>query len=220
VIKRRYPRLSVSGVRGKVSFAERVEIINMSLGGAAIKADRRLEIDREHKLIIEAEDRRLELNAITVWSKLTGLKVVDGESVPEYTAGFRFLDVLSPETQELVRFIDRNRRVDEARVTGIRFSIKARDLVLLDVDDPCEVRLISRSGMLIWTERPLEVEGLYRIDIFPPEQAPIRLNGRIASQMKNPQGHVTLYDVGVEFIDMSEDDRRRLDVFIDSLSGG
>ena len=72
--------------------------------------------------------------------------------------------------------------------------------------------------MLIRTERPFEVESVYLMDIIPPKQVPIRLKGRVASQMKSTQGHVTYYDVGVEFVDMSEDDHQRLDVFIDLAS--
>jgi c-di-GMP-binding flagellar brake protein YcgR len=213
VIKRRFPRFSVSGVRGKVSFVERAEIINVSVGGVALKTDRRLEIGREHKLIVEGGNFRIELTAIIVWSKPTAVRRI-GESVLEYTAGLRFVEVPSPWTQKLVGFFKRKKKGD------IRFSIKARDLVLLDVDDPCEVKLISRSGMLIRTERPFEVESVYLMEIIPSEQVPIRLNGRIASQMKSTQGHVTHHDLGVEFIDMSEDDRRRLDVFLDSISSG
>ena len=210
--KRRFPRFSVSGVRGKVSFAERVEIINMSVGGIAFKTDRLLEIGGEHKLTIEGEDFRIKLPALAVWSKLAAVRRSDGESVPVYTAGFRFVEDLSPETQKLVGFFQRSKRV------GIRFRIKAGGLVLLDVDEPCEIKLISRSGMLIRTERPFEVESVYLMEIIPPEQVPIRLNGRVASQMKSTQRHVTYSDFGVEFIDMSEDDRQRLDVFIDSIS--
>ena len=212
--KRRFPRFSVSGVRGKVSFAERVEITNMSVGGIAFKTDRLVEIGGEHKLTIEGEDFRVKLTAIAVWSKLAGVRRIDGESVPEYTAGFRFAEDLPPETQKLVGFFQRSKRV------GIRFRIKAGGLVLLDVDEPCEVKLISRSGMVIRTERPFEVESVYLMEIIPPEQVPIRLNGRVASQMKSTQRHVTYSDFGVEFIDMSEDDRQRLDVFIDSISSG
>ncbi len=98
-----------------------------------------------------------------------------------------------------------------------RRSIGGKDVGLLDVEDPCEVKLISRSGMLIWTERSFEVENVYGMEIVPPEQVPVRLNGRIASQLKSTQGHATRYDLGVEFLDMSEDHRERLDAFIDSI---
>jgi c-di-GMP-binding flagellar brake protein YcgR len=215
--KRRFPRFSVVGVRGKVSFAERVEVINMSVGGIALRTDRRLEIGREHNLMVEGRGFHAELKAVAVWSKpTTATRPVEGESVPEYTVGLRFVEVLSPETQKLTGIFKEKR-------LSTRFRIKAKDLVLIDVDDPCEVKLISRSGMLIQTARLFEVESVYRIEILPPEQVPIRLNGRIASQLKGAQGHVTGYDLGVEFLDMSEDDRKRLDAFIDSIpsqSGG
>ena len=214
VIERRFPRFSVSGVRGNVSCAERVEIINMSVGGMAFKTDRLLEVGQEQKLTIDGGDFRVRLPAVAVWSKVAAVRWTDGKSVPVYTAGFRFVEGLPQETQKLVGLMARNKRV------GIRFRIKAKGLVLLDVDDPCEVKLISRSGMLIRTERLFEVQSVYLMEIIPPEQVPIRMNGRVASQVESAQSDETYYDFGVEFTHMSEDDRQRLDVFVDSMSGG
>jgi len=209
--KRRFPRFSVVGVRGKVSFAERVEVINMSVGGIALRTDRPLEIGREHNLMVEGRGFHAELKAVAVWSKpTTARRPVEGESAPEYTVGLTFVEVLSPETQKLTGIFKQKR-------LSTRFRIKAKDLVLIDFDDPCEVKLISRSGMLIRTERPFDVETVYRIEILPPEQVPIRLNGRIASQLKSIQGRVTRHDLGVEFLDMSKDQRGRLNAFIDSI---
>ena len=207
--QRRFPRFSVVGVRGKVSFAERVEVINMSAGGIALRTDRRLEIGREHNLVVDGQGFHAELKAVPVWSKPIPATET-GEDDSGYTVGLRFVEALAPETRDQAGIFKEKR-------LSTRFRIKTRELVLVDVDDPCEVRLISRSGMLIRTARPFEVESVYRIEIVPPEQAPIRLKGRIASQMESTRGHVTAYDLGVEFLEMSEDSRERLDAFIDSI---
>jgi hypothetical protein len=194
-----------------VSSTQPVEVINMSVGGVALRTDRPLEIGREHTLMVEGRGFHAELKAVAVWSKPPpASSPVEGQPAPEYTVGLRFVELLAPETQKAAGIFKEKR-------LSTRFRIKAKDLILVDVDDPCEVKLISRSGMLIWMERPLEVEGVYRIEIVPPEDLPIRLNGRIASQLKSTQRHVTRYDVGVEFLDMSEGDRERLDAFIDSI---
>lgn len=216
--KRRFPRFSVSGVQGRVSFSSSVEIINLSLGGVAIKADRRLELGQEYVLRLDLEERELEVTGVAVWSKLSGLSEVDGGSVPEYSAGFRFTNVLTDKVQDLVDFIDRNKGGDEERVTGIRFQIGRAETATLDTDEECEVKLISRSGMLIQTQRRFEVEGVYAIQILPPDDEPIRLRGRVASQFESSQGFLTRYDLGIEFVDVSESDRRRLHAFIESVS--
>jgi hypothetical protein len=198
------------GVRGKVSFAARAEVINLSVGGIALRTDRRLEIGREHNLVIDGRGFHAELKAVPVWSKPTPAALDEEESDPGYAVGLRFVEALAPETWGLAGIFKEKR-------LSTRFRIKARDLVLVDVDDPCEVKLISRSGMLIRAARPFEVEGVYRIEIVPPKPPPIRLRGRIASQLESLQGHVITYDLGVEFLDMSEDCRERLDAFIDSI---
>ncbi len=211
--QRRFPRFGVVGVRGKVSFAERVEVINMSVGGIALRTDRRLEIGREHNLVVDGRGFHAELKAVPVWSKPIPAALDEDEPDPGYTVGLRFVEALAPETQDLTGIFKEKR-------LSTRFRIQGQDLVLIDVDDPCEVRLISRSGMLIRTARPFEVESVYRIEIVPPEELPIRLNGRIASQLKSTRGHVTAYDLGVEFLDMSEESRKRLDDFLDAIPDG
>jgi hypothetical protein len=216
--KRKFPRFSVSGIQGRVSFSTSVEILNLSLGGVAIKADRRLELGQVYLLRLDLGDRELDVEGIAVWSKLSGLAEVDGGSVPEYSAGFRFTDVLTEKVQDLVDFIDRNKGGEEERVTGIRFQIGRAEKATLDTDEECEVKLISRSGMLIQAQRRFDVEGVYAIQILPPDGQPIRLRGRVASQFESSQGFLTRYDLGIEFVEMAEEDRRRLEAFIDSLS--
>jgi hypothetical protein len=218
--KRRFPRFSVSGIQGRVSFSTSVEILNLSLGGVAIKADRRLELGQEYVLRLELDDRELEVNGVAIWSKLSGLAEVAGGSVPEYSAGFRFTNVLTDKVQDLVDFIERNKGGEEERVTGIRFQIGRAERATLDADEECEVKLISRSGMLIQSPRRFDVEGVYTIQILPPAQEPIRFRGRVASQFESSQGFLTRYDLGIEFIEMSEEDRERLEAFVDEISGG
>jgi hypothetical protein len=217
---RRFPRFSVSGIQGRVSFSTSVEILNLSLGGVAIKADRRLELGQEYALRLDLGDRELEVNGIAVWSKLSGLAEVEGGSVPEYSAGFRFMNVLTDKVQDLVDFIEMNKGGEEERVTGIRFQIGRAERATLDTDEECEVKLISRSGMLIQAQRRFEVDAVYTIQILPPGQEPIRFRGRVASQFESSQGFLTRYDLGIEFIDMSETDRKRLESFIEEISGG
>jgi hypothetical protein len=140
--------------------------------------------------------------------------------VPEYSAGFRFTNVLTDKVRDLVDFIERNKGGEEERVTGIRFQIGRAETATLDTDEVCEVKLISRSGMMIQAQRRFEVDGIYTIQILPPDQEPIRFRGRVASQFESSQGFLTRYDLGIEFLEMSEEDRHRLTSFIEAVSGG
>lgn len=217
--QRRFPRFTVGGVQGKVSFAAHVDVVNLSLGGVAVKGDRRLELGREYTLRLELESRYVDVRGVAVWSKLTGLQNADSTSVPEYSAGFKFTNVLSERVQDLIQFIEENKGDEEERITGVRFQIQTHGKALLDTEEACEVKLISRSGMLIQSGRRFDLERAYPMQIAPePGQDPIRLTGRVASQLETSHGRLTRYDLGVEFVDMSDTDRQRLDQYIDSLS--
>jgi len=81
--KRRHPRLVVEGVHGKMVFASQVEILNLSLGGVALTADRRLNIGGEYTLKLALAGETLDIKGIVVWSALSGLrKSGEGEGVP------------------------------------------------------------------------------------------------------------------------------------------
>jgi hypothetical protein len=217
--QRRFPRFTVAGVQGKVSFAAHVDVVNLSLGGVAVKGDRRLELGREYTLRLELESRFVDVRGVAVWSKLTGLQDSNSASVPEYSAGFKFTNVLSDRVHDLIQFIEDNKGDEEERITGVRFQIQTQGKALLDTEETCEVKLISRSGMLIQASRRFDLERAYPMQIAPdPGQDPIRLTGRVASQLETTHGRMTRFDLGVEFLDMSDTDRARLDQYIDSLS--
>ena len=219
--KRRHPRFIVEGVQGRMVFASRVEIINISLGGVALTADRRLNIGVEYSLRLEKEGHGVDLRGVVVWSTLSGLRRQPaGESAPEYSAGLRFSGLVSPELQSLLDFIDSNRVLEEQRLSGLRFVIESPDMAVLQTPESYTVRLISRSGMLIETEHTLEMDHVYPMEILPPGADPIRCKGRVASFFEVLDASPRHYEVGIEFVDLGADDVRRLDGFIAELARG
>ncbi len=59
--KRRYKRFSVDSAEmdGNMVFAHAVKIINISIGGVALKADRKLNVGCEYTLKIACEDNQI-----------------------------------------------------------------------------------------------------------------------------------------------------------------
>lgn len=217
--KRRHPRFVVEGVNGHMLLASRVEVVNISLGGVALVADRRLNLGTTYALRLERAERAVEIRGTVVWSTLSGLRHLDdGESVPEYSAGLRFKDLITPELEALLEFIDANRVLTEHRLTGLRFVIEAPDLALLESPESFRVRLVSRSGMLIETELPLTPEQVYPLQIRLPDGAIAHGKGRVASLAPPADVVGTRYQIGIEFVDLSEDTTTLLDTFIASLA--
>ena len=78
--KRRYKRfmLDLIGVNGRLSLTDKVEIIDISFGGVALKADRRLNIGKEYLFTL-------------------------GERALIYTAGMRFEEGSTDKIADFIR---------------------------------------------------------------------------------------------------------------------
>lgn len=219
--KRRHPRFSVSGVNGHMVLATRVEVVNISLGGVAVVADRRLNLGATYGLRLEHSDRAVDLNGTVVWSTLSGVRHLEtGESVPEYSAGLRFKDLITPDLEALLEFIDANRVLTEQRLTGLRFIIQAPDLALLESPESFRVRLVSRSGMLIEIAQALVLDQVYPLRIGLPDGSSIEGAGRVASIAGPPDVAGANFEIGIEFIELAAGAAERLDAFIDDLAAG
>jgi hypothetical protein len=211
----------VEDVRGHLVLAARVEVLNLSLGGVAIRADRRLNIGSEYTLKLEMGDRFIAMQGVVVWSVLSGMRKVRGEDRPEYSAGLKFTGVIDERVQGLIDFIDENRIVEEHRLAGLRFQVEAPGKALLDSLESYRVRLISRSGMLIESDRRLDVERVYAMYFQPPAGGRVAFAGRVASCLEDGEGRgPRRYRIGVAFVDMAGSDRERLEAFVTSLSRG
>jgi hypothetical protein len=219
--KRRHPRFSVEGLQGTVMFSTGVEIVNMSLGGAALRADMRLNIGREYVLRLDVEGEALAVKGVVVWSTLSGLRRNEaGEMVSQYSAGLRFRDVLSDQLTRLLGFIDQNKVNPEKRLVGLRFRIAASGKAVIDAAQSYDVQLISLSGMLIRTDQDLAIEGLHPMELTPPDEVPIHFTGRVASSIEIHEDGPPYHEVGIEFVEMGPNDRARLDAYVATRSSG
>jgi uncharacterized protein Veg len=216
--KRRHPRYTVEDVRGHLVLATEVEVLNLSLGGVAIRADRRLNIGSEYTLKLEVGDRFTAVRGVVVWSVLSGMRKVKGEDVPQYSAGLKFADVLTEKLEALIDFIDENKLIEEHRLAGIRFEVDAPGKAVLDALESYRVQLISLSGMLIEANRSLDVERVYPMQFEPSAGEPVAFSGRVASCLETNGTGPRRFRIGVAFVDMAPPDRQRLETFIASLS--
>ncbi len=219
--KRRYKRISIEGLSGVFHFSTKARIINLSLGGAAVEVDRRLEMNSTYNLKIPSGDKFLEIKGRVVWCVLSGnQKTSKGDIVPIYHAGIKFIDLLDERAKMLLELIESHKagisRFEE-RIRGIRFKIILPEKVVVDFPLQYKISVISLGGMLIELPEELPLDAVYPMQIeIPHDKTIIKFNGRIAS-CKKAHDRPEYYHMGVEFIEMNEDDRKKLNDFISSL---
>src|SRR5574337_430534 len=80
--KRRHKRfkLDLMDMNGKMILAHKVEIIDISLGGVALKTDRRLFVGKEYLIKLENKGKSIDIKGTIVRCELSGIEIIsDGE---------------------------------------------------------------------------------------------------------------------------------------------
>lgn len=217
--KRRFTRFSVEemGIHAKASFAAEFELLDISLGGARIRGTKSLKVGGNYTLKLECEGTLLPLDCTVVWEKLSGsVKGEEGESIPLYTAGVEFKDIFTEKFGGLIRFLRDWKILDEQRLKGLRIRILGRRRAVVNYEETYPVRLISFGGMLVETDRKFEVEKrLPMALLLPGEETALEFKGRVASCLRGRKEGC--FDIGIEFMEISEEDKKRLEGFLETL---
>lgn len=216
--KRRHKRYQVEGVHGNMLFASEVNILNLSLGGAAIEADKRLNIGREYTLKLDHKGKIISIRGLVVWSVISRNRATpEGEFVPIYQAGIQFLDVLNEKSRDLLDFLNSRKVADESRVSGIRFIIDSDQSAMLNYPFSYKVKSVSMSGLLMEADQEFRENDKFNMEIFLDETIPVAFTGRVASCREVERDDQKLYHVGIEFIDISDESKENLKKYINSL---
>ena len=222
---RRYKRFSVDilGINGKMMFANEVEIQDISIGGISIRVDRRLNMGSEYTLKVGNGKKTIALKGSVVWAMISGTKKgKKDEVIPYYTAGMKFVTMSTDKIQELTSFLDGQTnfsREELHKSSGLRCSMRflvppPLKKAVLNVRESYAVIKISLGGMLISSETPLEIEERIPMEILLPGDKQIKFVGRIASCLNAGETADSRYDIGIEFVEMSEEDRKKLQEFV------
>ena len=140
--------------------------------------------------------------------------------VPVYRAGIRFTDVSTERANLLQKFIEDNKvKTLETRLGGVRFKIANSEDVKVDLPRKYDVKRVSLSGMLIETGYPLDLNSRHGIELFLNEEI-MNFTGRVAYCETIGTEGALRYDIGIEFIEMSDNNRKSLKDFLDTLEDG
>jgi c-di-GMP-binding flagellar brake protein YcgR len=216
--KRRHKRYFVEGICGNILYPSDLEVINISIDGAAIETTKWLDLNREYTLKIKYKDIILNLRGRVVWAMLTSKgKRGSEEMIPVYRAGVRFTDILHEKTNMLLNFIEDSKvRTLERRLAGVRFKIATPENVKMDYPYKYEVKKISLSGMLAEIENPLDLDAEYNIELVLNEDV-LNILGRVVNCTEIKYENRIKYDVGIEFMKVPDKDRKLLKHFLNTL---
>ncbi len=223
--KRRHKRfrLDVMEINGKMILADKVEIIDISLGGMALKTDRRLNVGKEYLIKLGDKGKRIDVKGIIVRCELSKIEErCNGERVPLYTAGMMFKDVAPDKIADFLSSIEQHKKEEAPAVVDrrltVRFYITTPREQTLSFPSQFKVKEISLNGMLIQTEESLGIESMIPMELSLKADNPVNFIGRVAScRMSGGKGQA-FYEIGVEFTGLRDEGRTSLKAFIDYLA--
>ncbi len=219
--KRKYKRFKLKDreVNGKMILATEVTVIDISVSGISLRLNRRLNIGGDYTLKLEGK-KTISMKGTVVWCSLIETrKVSSEETIPIYSAGMQFKDMSAERVAELQYLID-SHKIEEVRVIGgstrlnIRFHIKDPENAVLIYPDDYRVKTISLGGMLIECPRNIEIESRIPMEMFLHDDNVLKFVGRVASSHAMENEGQKQYNIGIEFLDLTEGDRKILDSFI------
>lgn len=215
---RKFRRFDVDSVHGRMAYLSDINILNISMDGAAIATTQRLSLDREYALKLNYETSTLTLRGKIVWSVLSHSKTLkNGEVVPVYKAGVKFTNVLTAEATNLITYIEKSRTSDmEKRILGVRFKVSQPDNAMITMPCEYEIRKISLAGMLIAADTAHEIDSEHEMEIHL-DGTSITVVGRIANLAEVKGEGNEKYDIGVEFIKIPEEGLMILSSYLEAL---
>jgi len=214
--RRRSARHVVRDVKGTLHLAADAKIMNMSLTGMAVETDSPLRVGKKYSLgIRHGEGLSLRLSGVVVWCQVRSLRRgASADSKPVYAAGIQFDDALTETASDLARILRATAVIAvEKRISG-RFSVDLPEPVNLNATYPFEVKTISTVGLLIETELLPPRDAVIDLDVDLHGYR-LRARGRVAhtSEVTGASG-ATASRVGVEFLDLLQEDRKAVEAFI------
>jgi hypothetical protein len=223
--RRRYKRfkLDLIDLCSKMSSIGNVEIIDISLRGVAIKADRKLNIGKECLLMLGYEGKYINAKGMIVRPKLSGIQErTDEGKVPIYSAGILFKDASAGQVKDFLDSIENNKKIQVPEQPNwayrdILFSITTPNEKVLKLSTQFGIKDISQSGVIIQSDHKLRTNSMVLMELSLNSCESGNFMGTVVScRMKQDEGHGK-YNIGVEFLELTDRDRSLIISVIDRV---
>jgi len=224
--QKRY-KVDSTNIRGTIVFASYLKINDISVGGISFTTEKRLTIGNEYALKLQGKDTQLTVKGTVMWSLLSE-SIADsiGNVIPIFKTGIQFIDLSTDQENEIIKFIEAHKKEPEEKIdvyslSGnrlfVRFRLKEADKATLQEQDHYKVKNISLSGLLIESKHSLKLEDKINMQMALPDNKIISFLGRVVTCTMTKSAVPESYDIGMEFIDISEKDEKALKNFISLL---
>lgn len=213
--RRRFDRYSADDVQGSFSYAVEALVLNISLGGFAVRTGTQLTIGRIYRFRLGSGPEAVNLSGTVRWCRMAGTeKRESGDIVPVYEAGIAFDEVLTEQAGELRRFMEKSIVVDVKRRIFGRFRASQKEPVTLESKSKFLVKQISMSGVLVETEMALDAEEIFDLELrLDRTKFASTVRAAHVAKIESEDGK-SRYQMGLEFIDIDQNQRDLLEKFI------
>jgi Tfp pilus assembly protein PilZ len=216
-------KLEIFDLSSRMSLVGDVEIIDISLGGVALKADRRLNIGKECLMMLGYEGKRVTVKGVVIRSELSRMdERTEGEKVAIYSAGILFKEESAGSVKDFLDSIENNKKTQVPEQAGwfyrdIRFSITTPTEEVLNLLTQFTIKEISQSGVIIQTDHALNIDSMVLLELALFARDPVNFVGKVVSCRMTQDAAHGHYDIGVEFAELTERDRSALEGFIECI---
>ena len=216
-------KLDLLDLTSKISLVGKVELIDISLGGVAIKTDRKLNIGKECLMMLEHEAEHINIKGIVVRSELSGIEEkADGKTITVYSVGIFFKDESAGKVKDFLDSIENNKKTQVPMQADwfyrdIRFCITTSSEKVLNLPTQFGIKGISQTGVIIQTDHQLKIDSMILFELSINDCDPVIFMGKVVScHMPHDKVHAN-YDIGVEFAELTDRGRSLLIRFMDCV---
>ncbi len=121
------------------------------------------------------------------------------------------------EKDELNKFFKNTRRHRRFDMDAMNIRIRAETSGKSTASETYTIKMLSLGGALMTGDTPHEPESKLMLDMTLPENVRVSFTGTVTSCLAVNHKEGVLYDIGVRFADMSEQDKTKLKKLIQWL---
>ena len=213
-MRRRHKRvdLEATNIQAKTVLSSNCRILDIGLQGVRVATTHCLNLDSEYSIKFNINGRQVFNRGTVRWARLVGnQKGSHQDSIPLYMTGIEFSSVLTDKAKDIIDVLDRCAEDKEKRMSGQRLQIKTPAKAVFNVLREFPIRQISSGGMVVETDHELQPGETFSWAFnFPDDVNIIRCRGRVVSCRRTIFQHRKRYSVGLEFIDLQQEDRVKL----------
>jgi len=213
-------RLDLVELGGTMMIIDPVEIVNISFGGAFIRTTSQLKDGKDYLMTLVTDGNRTELRCKVVHSGRTEHGEKGKTKAAAYSAGIKFKNGQDALIADFLNSLASKKSLKVTAAPDQRLSVRFRIILPLDsaLSHPAryKVKTISLGGMLIQSDRTLEINNLLPMGLSLSPDVWINFDGRIVSCNATDVSR-KLYEIGVAFTRLNDKDRSQLKTFIDHV---